>query len=118
MPQSPRLHRSPFILGSYATTVFALIRRLVRIGLIRNASSFEAGDFSDVKVVSPHGEIPWSKFSRLDDAEMRELMTEGVNRSYVFLSKLFSDPHGDAIIERLEEIDPVEKWDDPDVRAF
>jgi hypothetical protein len=31
-------------------------------------------DYSDVKVVSPYGEIGWNKLSRLSDEEMRELM--------------------------------------------
>jgi len=79
--------------------------------------SSETGDFSDVKVVSPYGEIPCAKFSRLSDAEMRALMVEVVNRSYRFLSNFLSDPYGDAIIERLRQTDPVEKWSDPLVRA-
>lgn len=32
------------------------------------------GDYSDVKVVSPYGEIPWSQLSRITDEEMRTLM--------------------------------------------
>ena len=36
--------------------------------------SSETGDFSDVKVVSPHREIEWNRLSRLDDEEMRSLM--------------------------------------------
>jgi hypothetical protein len=46
----------------------------------------ETGDFSDVKVVTPYGEIPWSKLSRISEAEMKELMIEIVNRVYTFLS--------------------------------
>jgi hypothetical protein len=41
--------------------------------------SSETGDFSDVKVVSPYGEIPWTRVSRFDDHEMKELM---VNHRY------------------------------------
>jgi len=36
--------------------------------------SSKTGDYSDVKVVSPYGEIEWNKLSRLSDEEMRELM--------------------------------------------
>ena len=39
-----------------------------------------AGDYSDVKVVSPHGEIAWKDLSRLSDKEMRELMMDVVDR--------------------------------------
>lgn len=34
------------------------------------------GDYSDVKVVTPYGEIPWSQLSRIDDAEMKALMIQ------------------------------------------
>lgn len=36
--------------------------------------SSKTKDFSDVKVVSPYGEIPWNELSRINDKEMRELM--------------------------------------------
>jgi hypothetical protein len=39
-----------------------------------------AGDYSDVKVVSPHGEVPWKGLSRLSNAEMKELMIDVVDR--------------------------------------
>lgn len=36
--------------------------------------SSKKGDFSDVKVISPYGEIAWNELSRINDDEMRELM--------------------------------------------
>src|ERR1700727_2557210 len=33
--------------------------------------SSKAGDYSDVKVVTPYGEIPWEKVSRISDVEMK-----------------------------------------------
>ena len=45
----------------------------------------KAGDYSDVKVVSPYGEISWSQLSRLSDDEMKALMIEVVNKVYSFL---------------------------------
>lgn len=36
--------------------------------------SSKTGDYSDVKVVSPYGEIPWNELSRISDAEMHKLM--------------------------------------------
>ncbi|MDR3085316.1 MAG: hypothetical protein LBU47_03270 [Christensenellaceae bacterium] len=33
----------------------------------------ETGDFSDVKVVYPGGEIPWNELARVGEAEMRSL---------------------------------------------
>ena len=46
-----------------------------------------AGDYNDVNVVTPYGEIPWSKLSRLNDEEMKVLMIEVVNKTYTFLSQ-------------------------------
>lgn len=43
------------------------------------------GDYSDVKVVSQYGEIPWNKLSRFNDEEMKQLMKEVVNKLYSFL---------------------------------
>ena len=36
--------------------------------------SSEAGDYSNVRVVSPHRNIEWNRLSRFDDEEMRLLM--------------------------------------------
>jgi hypothetical protein len=45
-----------------------------------------SGDFSDVKVVTPAGVIPWPKVSRIRDDEMRAFMTQVVDRLYtIFL---------------------------------
>lgn len=41
--------------------------------------SSKTGDYSDVKVVSPYGEIPWNELSRLSDAEMHKLMVKVEN---------------------------------------
>lgn len=43
------------------------------------------GDYSDVRVVTPYGEIPWSDVSRLNDEEMKSLMMEAVDRVFTFL---------------------------------
>jgi len=45
----------------------------------------QTGDLSDVKVVSPYGEIPWTDVSRISDDEMRDLMIEVVDRVFTFL---------------------------------
>ena len=36
--------------------------------------SSKTGDYSDVKVVSPYGEIEWNELSRISEEEMRSLM--------------------------------------------
>jgi hypothetical protein len=42
--------------------------------------SSKTGDHSDVKVVSPFGEIPWKELPRLSDEEMKILMIDAVNQ--------------------------------------
>ena len=44
------------------------------------------GDFSDVKVVTPYGEIPWTGLSRISDEEMEALMIEVTNKVFTFLT--------------------------------
>jgi hypothetical protein len=46
------------------------------------------GDYSDVKVVTPFGEIPWNEVSRISDPEMKALMIEVVNKVYTFISHM------------------------------
>ena len=42
----------------------------------RRGVDLKAGDFSDAKLVTPYGEIPWNKLSRIRDDEMREFMKQ------------------------------------------
>jgi hypothetical protein len=42
--------------------------------------SSKAGDFSDAKLITPYGEIPWNKLSRIRNDEMREFMKQVVDR--------------------------------------
>lgn len=73
----------------------------------------EAGDYSDVKVVTPVGEIPWTKLSRFDNNEMKALMIDVANHCDRFLAMLFSMPVGDELIEELGRRDLVPEWNDP-----
>jgi hypothetical protein len=50
--------------------------------------SSQSGDYSDVKVVTPYGEIPWTQLSRISDEEMKVLMIDIVNKTYTFLRYL------------------------------
>jgi hypothetical protein len=47
--------------------------------------SSKTGDYTDVKVVSPYGEIAWPRVSRMSDEEMKQLSEDIVNRLYTFL---------------------------------
>jgi hypothetical protein len=74
--------------------------------------SSETGDYSDVKIISPFGEIPWNRFSRFSDEEIKEVMREVVDRTYTYLTLLFGSD-GDAIIEKLKQEDEIPNWDEP-----
>jgi hypothetical protein len=74
----------------------------------------KSGDFSDVVVKTPFGEIPWSGLSRLSDEEMKVLMRNAVNKTHRFLCRLFDERAGGELILRLDERDLVPEWDDPD----
>src|SRR6185295_4725252 len=41
--------------------------------------SSQTGDYTDVKVVSPYGEIAWNRLGRISDEEMRRLSEDIVN---------------------------------------
>lgn len=47
--------------------------------------SSQTGDYTDVKVISPYGEIAWNRVGRISDEEMRQLSEDIVNRLYTFL---------------------------------
>jgi hypothetical protein len=75
--------------------------------------SSETGDYSDVKVVTPYGEIPWNTLSRLSDREMKALMIDVVDHCYDFLLELCS-PRGQEIIANLRLRDELPGWNEPE----
>jgi len=74
----------------------------------------ESGDYSDVKVITPHGEIPWRDLSRFDNSEMKAMMIDVVNHCDQVLAILFSTPVGDKLLEELGRRDLVSDWHDPE----
>ena len=77
--------------------------------------SSKTGDFSDVKVVSPYGEISWSKLSRFNDGEMKTLMIDVVNHTYMVMAALFvtTDDIIDEFFLSLSKRDPEPQWNEP-----
>ena len=73
----------------------------------------EVGDYSDVRVSSPYGDIPWPKVSRLNDDEMKRLMIDVVNRTYHFIHRLFDENTCGELLLRLAESDPLPRWNEP-----
>jgi hypothetical protein len=73
----------------------------------------QTGDYNDVVVRSPYGEIPWPKLSRLSDEEMKALMIEVVNKTYRALIVLFDDRLGGELIKVLAQHDFLPRWNEP-----
>lgn len=48
----------------------------------------EAGDYSDVRIVSPFEEIKFNELSRISDEEMKQFMKQIVNNIYTILKNL------------------------------
>jgi hypothetical protein len=98
--------------------------KFVTLGCFRNSKLEElhtgksprskTGDYSDVKVFTPYGEIPWNELSRLNNDEMKELMIDVVNRTDRYLGGLLVTKKGEEVMETLKTYDPVSKWNDPD----
>jgi hypothetical protein len=59
----------------------------------------QIGDYTDVVVRSPNGEIPWPNLSRLNDEEMKALMIDVVNKTYHALIVLFDYRLGGELIK-------------------
>ena len=77
------------------------------------APDSKSGDYSDVVVSTPFGEIPWRKLSRFDDAEMKKLMIDVVQKSYEFIQDPFDDEKGGELFLQLAARDPLPRSEDP-----
>jgi hypothetical protein len=75
------------------------------------------GDYSDVKVIDADGrEIPWHNISRINDEEMKTLMTGIVDRIYTFLARTLFAPADDAEFARALDraaLPWTKGWSDP-----
>jgi hypothetical protein len=73
--------------------------------------SSQTGDYHDVRVVSPYGEIAWNRLSRISDEEIMPLMQEVVNRLYTFLYYLlaYGEPDGGVPLPN--------RWSAPELHA-
>jgi hypothetical protein len=69
------------------------------------------GDYSDVKVVTPDGEIPWNDLSRISQDEMRRLMRDVVDSNYSMLRRL-DIPGFDEELRRFGKL-MAPGWDEP-----
>jgi hypothetical protein len=80
-----------------------------------------SGDYSDVKVIDAEGrEIPWNQVSRINQDEMKTLMTGVVNRIHTFLARtLFSGAEDKAFQQALDRtaVPWINAWDEPEYLA-
>jgi hypothetical protein len=74
--------------------------------------SSKSGDCTDIKVVSPYGEIPWNRLGRISDEEMKRINKGAVDYVYNFLGNLL---YGNlwSVLEKLRDNDPLPYWDAP-----
>ena len=75
------------------------------------------GDYSDVKVIDAEGnEIPWTQVSRINQDEMKTLLSGVVNRIHTFLARtLFSASEDKAFKQALDRAAApwTKTWDEP-----
>jgi hypothetical protein len=74
--------------------------------------SSRSGDYSDVKVVTPFGEIPWRNLSRISDEEMKRLMKEIVDKVFTFLCQQDDPAFAEAFLRLGGNY--VGRWDEPE----
>jgi len=77
------------------------------------APESKTGDYSDVVVSTPFGEIPWRKLSRFDDVEMKKLVIDVVQKSYEFIQELLDHGKNGELLLQLAARDPLPRWEDP-----
>jgi len=75
------------------------------------------GDYSDVKVIDAEGrEISWNHVARINQDEMKTLMTGVVNRIYTFLARtLLSAAEDKAFEQAVDKAAALwtKQWDEP-----
>ena len=75
----------------------------------------KSGDYSDVKVVTPFGEIAWNELSRINDKEMKAFNIEVNNRIYTYLQAVFNPEYADIKDDFLKfcQFMYPHNWDEP-----
>jgi hypothetical protein len=103
-------------------TAAAMLAKAITVICVRNGyledlhagitPSSKTGDYSDVTVVTPYGEIPWKSVSRISDEEMKRLMKNVVNQVYTFLCR----QHDPEFLHRFLKMGSnySARWDEPE----
>jgi len=77
--------------------------------------SSKAGDYSDVRVITPYGEIEWNRLSRISDEEMRALMLS-IERALESALTAYESTSRNARKSMLKGIMKLRTYDKPDFR--
>ena len=75
--------------------------------------SSQKGDYTDVQVVTPFGEIPWREVSRIRDEEMKRLMKDVTNKVYTFLCRQGEPGFVEAFLKLGGQY--AARWDEPEL---
>jgi hypothetical protein len=103
--------------AAFAKAIAALCVRNTSLEDLHSGTtpSSKTGDYSDVKVVTPYGEIPWLNLSRVSDAEIKRLMKEIVNKVYSFLCRQDEKEFLETFLQLGGRY--AERWDEPELEA-
>ncbi len=71
----------------------------------------KTGDFSDVKVVTPYGEIAWNDLSRISDEEMKHLNKTIYNQIYTLMTLMETTGINPYFVMFTEN----NGWDEPEL---
>lgn len=104
--QAKELHDSPELLRRLAKYINSFRNTELENLHAGTTPASKSGDFSDVKVVSPFGEILWPELSQFNDQEMKALMIDVVNHTYLVLFSIFgvTDSRCQELINTLKNM--------------
>lgn len=111
-PNMPKSAQSR-IAQQWAKDIAALCVRMTNIEQVHAGVTPQSrtGDYSDIRVVTPFGEIPWTEVSRISDDEMRDFMQQVTNRLYTVLSKIDDVKFMQHMHTQGQRL--TAQWDDP-----
>jgi len=106
-------HDQEKLAREWAKNIAAHCVRLTCIEQIHEGKSPRSvtGDYSDVKVVTPDGKIPWNDVSRMSDDEMRDFMKQVVDRLYTVFMRFGDKAFMDYFHKRGQQL--TYQWDEP-----
>ena len=114
MKENPEIYKSEFSKIMTAACVRRGYLEKLHTGI---TPVTRTGDYSDVKVIDADGqEIPWNQVSRINQEEMKTLITGVVNRIHTFLARtIFSAFEDKAFMQAVDRAATpwTKNWDAP-----